>query len=98
VISHPRIGVGDLTDHILSAKTPGLRWPDEFVHLMIPMEFDEDRARTTPIGWSDPRSRHGELAWPERFSAAQCDSLKAAVGFVEWNCRWQQTGWIRADR
>lgn len=38
-----------------------------YVHLLIPMEFEPGRAKTTSIGWSDPRKKDGELAWPERF-------------------------------
>ncbi len=54
----------------------------DYVHLMIPMEYDYDRQtddefnpRTTSIGWYDPRYDEGEpdevnglLAWPDRFS------------------------------
>lgn len=38
-----------------------------YVHLMIPMEFEPGRASKTKIGWRDPRTEDGELAWPERF-------------------------------
>ena len=34
----------------------------------------------TPIGWKDPRSRDGELAWPERFDRVWVDNIKAALG------------------
>lgn len=46
-------------------------YPD-YVHLCIPMEYDQLRHCETEIGWSDWRSEPGELAWPERFPA---DSL-----------------------
>lgn len=38
-----------------------------YTHLMIPMEFEPGRAGKTKIGWRDPRTQDGELAWPERF-------------------------------
>lgn len=39
-------------------------------HLCIPMEYEEDHPfpSKTGLGWVDPRTRDGELAWPERFS------------------------------
>ena len=41
----------------------------EYVHLCIPMEFEESRLCETEIGWADPRDEEGELAWPERYPA-----------------------------
>ena len=41
----------------------------DYVHLELPMRFDQDRPRkTTVIGFTDPRTQDGELLWPERFS------------------------------
>lgn len=49
----------------------------EYTHLMIPMEFEEDRRCTTMIWlpeggkkefWTDPRTEEGELMWAARFS------------------------------
>lgn len=74
VVAHPRIGERDITDRILSSEGP-----DEFVHLSIPMKFDEFRVCETSIGWKDPRSRHGELAWPERWDQAHVDSMHGMV-------------------
>ena len=34
----------------------------DYVHLMIPMEFDPSRKCRTMIGWEDPRTEFGELA------------------------------------
>jgi predicted phage terminase large subunit-like protein len=36
---------------------------------MIPYDYVPERHCDTGIGWSDPRTREGEPAWPERFSA-----------------------------
>jgi len=39
-----------------------------FEHLCLPMRYEEDRPKTTTvIGFSDPRTKEGELLWPERF-------------------------------
>ncbi len=39
-----------------------------YEHLMLPMEFEQSRKCSTSIGFSDPRTKEGELLWPERFS------------------------------
>lgn len=51
-----------------------------YVHLMLPMEFEPSRRCTTSIGFSDPRTKDGELLFPERFPKAQVDSLKKVMG------------------
>lgn len=51
----------DVSGHILD-NVPG------YEHLMLPMEFEEERRCHTCIGFQDPRTREGELLWPERFS------------------------------
>lgn len=67
----------------------------DYVHLMIPMEFEPRRICTTSIGWTDPRAldeqgeimsgedldeKDGELAWPERFPADVVAELKTTMG------------------
>mgnify|MGYP000991667740 CR=1 FL=1 len=47
-----------------------------YVHLMIPMEFEPARACKTKIGWKDPRTEDGQLAWPERFAEAEILTFK----------------------
>ena len=47
-----------------------------YCHYMVPMEYDSTRHCTTAIGWSDPRTVDGELAWPERFSAAALSTFR----------------------
>jgi predicted phage terminase large subunit-like protein len=47
-------------------------------HLCLPAEYEEPR--TTSIGWSDPRTKHGELLWSERFGAKEIESLKRSLG------------------
>lgn len=38
-----------------------------YEHLILPMEFEPERACSTVIGFSDPRKEDGELLWPDRF-------------------------------
>ena len=62
----------------------------DYVHLMIPMEYDAGRHCSTVIGWSDWRERDGELAWPERFPTKVVDDLKAALGPYAYAGQYQQ--------
>jgi predicted phage terminase large subunit-like protein len=48
-------------------------------HLCFPAEF-EDSGRVTSIGWSDPRTTHGEFLWPERYGSPELESLKRNLG------------------
>jgi predicted phage terminase large subunit-like protein len=48
-------------------------------HLCLPAEY-EGPSNLTSIGWSDPRSTHGELLWPERFGPKEIESLKRSLG------------------
>ncbi len=63
--------------------------------LRIPMEYDggfEDNGvkRATSIGWTDPRTYEGELAWPERFSARAVAELKKIMGPYAVSGQFQQ--------
>lgn len=51
-----------------------------FEHLLLPAEFDGSRAKTTSIGFSDPRKKDGALLWPERFDRTEIDQLKTDLG------------------
>ena len=56
-----RLHQEDLAGHILS--TAGSEWEV----LCIPQEWEEGRRTTTSLGWTDPRTHDGDLAFPERF-------------------------------
>lgn len=51
-----------------------------YVHLCIPMRFEPGRRCTTSIGWTDPRTKEGELMFPERFSEEQVANLEVTLG------------------
>lgn len=59
-----------------------------YVQVLIPMEFEPTRACKTPIGWKDPRKDDGELAWPERFGAAEILPFKRRA--YMWAAQYQQ--------
>jgi predicted phage terminase large subunit-like protein len=53
--------------HELDVSGVILSKPNSYVHLMLPMRFDRKRKCTTCLGFSDPRTKDGELLFPERF-------------------------------
>ena len=59
----------------------------EWVHLMLPMEFEESRrCITVPLKstngepWQDPRKEEGELLSPDRIGEKELQRLKSALG------------------
>lgn len=63
----------------------------DYEHLMIPMEYDSSRRCTTSIGWTDPRTEDGELAWPERFPEDVVNKLRIIKGPYAWAGQYQQS-------
>ena len=61
-----------------------------YEHLNIPMEWEEEQRKTTGIGWTDPRTKEGDLMWPERFSADAIERLKKALGPYAASAQLQQ--------
>ena len=59
-------------------------------HIMIPMEFDPDRATTTLLGWSDPREDKGELFFPDRFPRHVVERDKRTLGTYAASGQFQQ--------
>lgn len=72
IVIQQRISEADLTGHIL--KQGG------YEHLIIPMKYESDSTKITSIGWKDPRTEDGELAWPERFGETEVAELKLRLG------------------
>jgi hypothetical protein len=52
----------------------------DYVHLMLPMEFDPHRACETMIGFTDPREADGELLDPVRFPRGTVEALERDMG------------------
>lgn len=84
VVIMQRVHEGDVSGSILEHG-------DEYVHLMIPMEYDPMRHCETPIGWSDPREEPGDLAWPERFPPHIVVRLQTRLGPYAYESQYQQT-------
>jgi predicted phage terminase large subunit-like protein len=73
-----RLHEEDLTGHILSSDA-GRDW----VHLMLPMRYEADRAAViypNAIDWSDPRTEEGELLTPERYDEESVVRLERQLG------------------
>lgn len=62
----------------------------DYIHLCIPMEYDSTRPCSTPIGWEDPRTYDGELAWEARFPAHVVAKLKRTLGPYAYSAQYQQ--------
>jgi predicted phage terminase large subunit-like protein len=84
IVIQQRLAEDDITGHILE-KNKG-----EWCHLMIPMRYEPDRSFVTQIGWKDPRTKEGELMWPERFGEEEVRSLEVALGPMIANGQLQQ--------
>lgn len=94
IIVMQRLHENDLTGALL-ARDYG------FIHLCIPMEFEAERACTTPLqvpdpdrpgqtkDWTDPRSYEGEIMDPVRVPPAAIVDLKKSGEYM-WNGQYQQ--------
>src|SRR5215475_929481 len=79
VIIMQRVHQGDISGFILEQG-----WA--YTHLMVPMEFETGRAPFNALGWSDPRSEDGDLAWPERFSPEAVANIEREKGSWAYAC------------
>lgn len=61
----------DLSGHLLEQGG--------FEHLCLPAEYEGSKY-VTSIDFSDPRTEHGELLWPERFGPAEIADMKRSLG------------------
>jgi predicted phage terminase large subunit-like protein len=62
----------------------------EYVHLMLPMEFDPVRACETAIGFKDPRTDEGQLLDPKRFPKSEVERLKRDMGSYAYSGQYDQ--------
>lgn len=61
----------------------------DFTHVMLPMEFEPERACVTPIG-KDPRQFDGDLLDPGRFPRDVVQGLKDGMGQYAYAGQYQQ--------
>ena len=64
-----------------------------YIHLCLPMEYEPSRMITTPIGFNDPRTKEGELLWPERIGKEEIEGkngYKHSLGSYAYAGQYQQ--------
>jgi predicted phage terminase large subunit-like protein len=75
-----------------------------YTHLMLPMEFEPDRACVTCLGRADQRTEPGELLFPDRFPREVVERDKRVMGSMAVAGQFQQRptprggGMIKAER
>lgn len=84
VVIMQRLHEGDISGWIIE-NAPGL-----YTCLILPMEFERDRRCATSIGFTDPRTKEGELLFPERFSKEVLERDKPILGEYAWAGQYQQ--------
>ena len=81
IIVQQRAHEKDLTGHVLS------KHDSEWVHLMLPLEYEPARAcvtvalpSTSGKPWRDPRTKAGESLWGGRWGEKEIKRMKSALG------------------
>lgn len=59
-------------------------------HLNLPMRYEVANKSHTSIGWEDPRSKEGELLFPERFPEPVVKELERTLGSFATSSQLQQ--------
>lgn len=85
VVIMQRVQQKDTVGHILERMAEGGR---QYEILCLPAEYEDvqkyfdtfDIDITSSIEFSDPRSEHGDLIWPERFNRDAINELKIELG------------------
>ena len=77
VIIMQRVHEQDLTGHILANELG-----DEWDHLMLPARYEigHPTPMRSSLGFTDPRTKEGELLWPERFGEKELSTLERSLG------------------
>ncbi len=83
VLIMQRVDVNDPTGIALDVE------PGVWQHLCLPMEYEPERPCKTSI-FTDPRTKAGELLFPERFSEARVEALKNNLGPYGYSAQYQQ--------
>ena len=83
IVIMQRLHEDDVSGNIIS-KNLG------YDHIMLPMEFDPDRAVPTMLGTEDPRQDKGELLFPARFPRHVVERDKRTMGTYAVSGQFQQ--------
>jgi len=82
VVVGQRVHENDLSGHLLEQGG--------WVHLCLPAEYEGKRYVRTPLGFEDPRTKKGELLWPERFTKDALEKIKRKMHDAEYAGQFQQ--------
>ena len=76
VIIMQRVHENDLTGHILANEN------DDWDHLCLPARYEVGHPSETKskLNFTDPRTKEGELLWPERIDEATLSKLERSLG------------------
>ena len=87
IVVHQRIHEEDVAGSIIADKE-GM----DYERLIIPMRWETDYAFDTKtcLGYEDPRTKDGELAWPERFPDDEVSKLERNLGPFAASAQLQQ--------
>lgn len=83
IVVMQRVHEDDVSGAILSGAA-------DYVHLMIPAEFEPERSFMTSIGWRDPRTVAGESYWTERYPLSALKDLETLLGPYAYAGQYQQ--------
>jgi predicted phage terminase large subunit-like protein len=77
VIIMQRLHEQDLTGHVLANQLG-----DEWDHLMLPARYEvgAPNPMKSSLGFTDPRTKEGELLWPERIDEKTLSTLERSLG------------------
>lgn len=56
-----------------------------WTHVCLPMRYERDRMKPTPLGWTDPRTVEGELLAPVQFPEEKVASIEKTLRLVHGN-------------
>jgi predicted phage terminase large subunit-like protein len=90
IVVQQRTHEKDISGHIIANDTN-----NEWVKLILPMEFEERRrSMTVPFQkgtiWEDWRTQEGQLLWPERIGTKEVESIKLTLGSYGYAGQYQQ--------
>ena len=84
VIIMQRLGVEDLTGHVL-AKEPGV-----WTHVKLTMEAEEEETHVFPISKRVVHREPEEVLWPAKFPQETLAAMKVGMGSYVWAGQYQQ--------
>lgn len=83
IVVHQRVNESDLTGYILANESGWDR-------LVLPLRYEKEFTHTTSIGFTDPRSKEGELLHPSRLGEEAASDLEVTLGTYHANAQLQQ--------